>query len=302
MIMRAFGPALLLTAIFASSGLAQVANTMETQAVTARPASRQHGPGKFHGRRPEDLVWLSDNWSGYAVTGSSFTSASGSWTVPAVNCSTATGTPGTNSSPAYAAFWVGLDGFSSSTVEQTGTDSDCDGTTPTYYAWFEFYPAGSYELLGFPVSPGNQMSATVTYNGGNEFTISITNATTKQTYTKSSTVKGAARSSAEWIAEAPCCTRSGGILPLSDFETVDFGSEYTGVSNTNDATDSSTSGAISAFSSNVQVINMETSAGKAEATPSPSLTDGTSGFTVTWNSEGTTTTPVPTGGGGHSGR
>jgi len=32
----------------------------------------------------------------------------------------------------------------------------------------------------------------------------------------------AANSSAEVIAEAPCCTASGGILPLANFGTVSF--------------------------------------------------------------------------------
>jgi hypothetical protein len=36
------------------------------------------------------------------------------------------------------------------------------------------------------------------------------------------TESGAARSSAEVIVEAPCCTASGGILPLTDFGTVNI--------------------------------------------------------------------------------
>jgi hypothetical protein len=36
------------------------------------------------------------------------------------------------------------------------------------------------------------------------------------------TVRGAARSSAEVIVEAPCCTNSGGILPPTDFGTVNI--------------------------------------------------------------------------------
>ena len=67
----------------------------------------------------------SSNWSGYAVTGSRFTSVSASWTEPTARCS------GT----AYSSFWVGLDGDTSNTVEQTGTDADCSGSAPQYYAW-----------------------------------------------------------------------------------------------------------------------------------------------------------------------
>ena len=42
------------------------------------------------------------------------------------------------------------------------------------------------------------------------------------TETITRTLPGAARSSAEVIAEAPCCTARGGILPLTNFGTVSF--------------------------------------------------------------------------------
>lgn len=225
-----------------------------------------------------DNVTVSDstNWSGYAVTGSSFTSAKGSWIIPTVNCSK---TPNT-----YSSFWVGIDGWTSSTVEQTGTDSDCNGSRASYYAWYEFYPAGSVLISGVPVSPGNKMSAQVVYTG-TEFTITITNETTGKSFSKSSTVRGAARSSAEWIAEAPCCTRSGGILPLADFGIVDLGDDYTGITSTNDATDSSITGPISDFGTAVnEAIMVNGSTGADEAVPSSLTTDGSS-FTVTWDSE-----------------
>jgi hypothetical protein len=178
---------------------------------------------------------------------------------------------------------VGIDGWTSDSVEQTGTDSDCDGSTPTYYAWYEFYPNPSYEITSVPISPGNHISASVTYSGS-EFTITLTNETTGKSYSKSSTVSGAARSSAEWIAEAPCCTNRGGILPLSDFGTVYLGDDYTGVASTNDATASGVSGAISAFGSKVYESIMVSSKGVDEAVPSSLTSDGSS-FDVVWDSE-----------------
>jgi hypothetical protein len=261
--------------------LAQVPSTPAASPAEGVVALRQHAPRKVYPGRPArviDNVTVSDstNWSGYAVTGSSFTSAKASWTVPSVNCSK---TPNT-----YAAFWVGLDGWTSDSVEQTGTDSDCDGSKASYYAWYEFYPNPSYEITSITVSPGNQMSASVTYSGS-EFTITITNESTGKSYSKSSKVSGAARSSAEWIAEAPCCTNRGGILPLADFGTVDFGEDYTGQSGTNYATDSSNSGDISSFGSAVnEAIMVNGSTGADEAVPSGLSSDGTS-FTVTWDSE-----------------
>lgn len=253
---------------------AQVTSTADSPNPAAVIAPRQMRPMKFHRVRLDGTL-ESENWSGYAVTGSSFTVAKGSWTVPEVNCSE---TPNT-----YAAFWVGIDGYSSDTVEQTGTLAECNGTSASYYAWYEFYPRPLFEITSVSVSPGNQISASVTYNG-REFTTTITNETTGQSYSTSARVRGARRSSAEWIAEAPCCTSTGGILPLSDFGTADFGEDPTNVSGTNDATDSSTTGAISTFGTNIQEIIMVSSSGAEEAVPSAVSSDGTS-FTVTWDSE-----------------
>jgi hypothetical protein len=221
-----------------------------------------------------DGTATSTNWSGYAVTGSSFTSAYASWKIPTNTCKSGT---------QYAAFWVGLDGYSSSTVEQTGTLSECVGKTATYYAWYEFYPNPMYEITSVPVKPGDVISASVVYSSS-KFTITLKDVTTGKSYTKTASVSGAARSSAEWIAEAPCCTAGGGILPLADFGTVYLGDDSTAVSGTNYATDSTNSGAIASFGSTVEEITMETSSGTLEATPSALSGDGTS-FDVVWDSQ-----------------
>lgn len=118
------------------------------------------------------------------------------------------------------------------------------------------------------------MSAGVTYSG-DEFTIKITDETTGKSYSTSSRVSGAKRSSAEWIAEAPCCTNRGGILPLSDFGTVYFGP--------GSATDASNSGVIDTFGNSVQEITMVSSSGATEAIPSTVAGGGQ--FAVTWESE-----------------
>jgi Peptidase A4 family len=251
-----------------------------SQPTTAVISPRQHVPRRVLGLHPDRAVGYvtvseSTNWSGYAVTGSSFTHAMGSWTVPAVACGR---TPN-----AYAAFWVGIDGWTSNTVEQTGTDSDCNGDRPSYYAWYEFFPAGAFLITSVPISPGNRMSAQVTYNGS-EFTIKITNETTGKSFSKSAKVAGAKRSSAEWIAEAPCCTNSGGILPLSDFSKVSLGEDYTDVNDTNYAENPSIFGPISDFHTAVQESIMVSSEGVQEAVPSSLTTDGAS-FKVTWKSE-----------------
>lgn len=152
----------------------------------------------------------STNWSGYAATTGTYTSVSANWTQPAGTCSRG---------DQYAAFWVGLDGYSSSSVEQTGSEVDCVGRTAEYSAWYEMYP-GPSENYTNTVRAGDQFNATVTYEGNNEFSLYIADTTQGWSHTTTASLAGAARSSAEVIVEAPCCTASGGILPLTDFGTV----------------------------------------------------------------------------------
>jgi hypothetical protein len=233
------------------------------------PAPRHHGarravgtvPGQTSGGVP---VFTSENWSGYAVIGSNFTQATGTWTVPAVDCAS-----DPNSS---ASFWVGIDGWTNSTVEQTGTDSDCDGMHANYYAWIEFAPKAGITITSVPVSPGDQMLGEVSYDGA-QFVVTTTNTTTGATYTMTAVVPEAKRASAEWIAEA------NGYY-LSDFSTAHFGPDFTAIG-TNSATDSSTSGPISAFGKKTQASVIVNGKGGDLAVPSFLSVDGTS-FTVGW--------------------
>ena len=100
------------------------------------PAPHRHRPADIRTHRL-DGTFESTNWSGYAATGTNFTRVTGSWVIPASTCAT-------GSSAEYAAFWIGIDGWTSDSVEQTGTDSDCSNGKPSYYAWYEFYPNPSY--------------------------------------------------------------------------------------------------------------------------------------------------------------
>jgi hypothetical protein len=233
---------------------------------------RAHGPRRAVGVVPERVVggvkvWASGNWAGYAVVGSSFTQVKGSWIVPAVDCAA---TPGGSTS-----FWVGIDGWSDATVEQTGTDSDCDGEKPHYYAWYEFAPKGGVTIDSVLVSAGDRMSGEVNY-GGSEFTVTITDETTGETFSTTAIVPVARRASAEWIAE------DNGI-GLSDFGVAPFGNDFTGVIDTNSATDDRTSGEIRAFGKRVQASTIVHN-GVDDAVPSSLSRDGSS-FTVTWKAE-----------------
>jgi Peptidase A4 family len=162
-------------------------------------------------------VVKSSNWSGYAAhlpRKHVYHSVSASWVQPRARCAASTGDE-------FAAFWVGLDGYNSTSVEQTGTDSDCDGTTPTYYGWFEMFPAAPV-LFKNPVMAGDHMSASVTFSGVEKYTLVLKDATRHWTRTIVRRNATLARSSAEVITEAPSSGATGAVLPLADFGTVRF--------------------------------------------------------------------------------
>jgi peptidase A4-like protein len=152
----------------------------------------------------------STNWSGYAADSGTYTSVSASWVEPTGSCTSAT---------RYSSFWVGLDGYSSSSVEQTGTDTDCVDGSPQYYGWYETYPNPSFNF-GDTINPGDTISASVTYEGGSSFEYTLADDTQGWSVSTQQSEPDAQLSSAEVIIEAPCCTASGGILPLADFGTV----------------------------------------------------------------------------------
>ena len=153
----------------------------------------------------------SQNWAGYAATGAagSFTSVSSSWAQPAVSCG------GTDT---FAAFWAGLDGDGTPTVEQTGTEADCDGGTASYQGWYEIFPNAPV-FYPDPVQPGDDMSASVVADGNGTFTLTLRDATQGWTQATQQAEPDAQLGSAEVIAEAPS---DGTVLPLADFGTVNF--------------------------------------------------------------------------------
>lgn len=214
------------------------------------------------------------NWAGYALDGpvGSVNDVKGSWVVSAVTCA--------KKQNQYSAFWIGIDGDMSSTVEQIGTSGDCRKGTPVYYAWYEFYPAYPVNIP-ISVNPGNIMSAEVSYSSG-LFTVSITNTNTSETYSTTGSVSNAQRNSAEWIAEAPS---AGSILALANFGTAYYGLDYTGIPSTSYATVNGVTGNIGSFAPDAQVtvntIGMVTFSGKLKAMPSALTPDNTS-FSVKW--------------------
>lgn len=229
---------------------------------------------------PSFSTQTSYNWSGYVIPSGmgSVTDVNGSWTVPAVSCP--------SPSDSYSAFWVGIDGWGDGTVEQTGTDSDCQGGAPAYYAWYEFYPADATLIGGITVGAGDVISASVSCQAeGLQCTVSIADLTSGQSFSYSQAFgpsSGPRMSSADWIAEAPSLP-SGGVLPLADFGKVHFGQDSTGVAPSDSATVNGVSGPIASFGDSVVEVAMVDPDGSAQAQPSGLSRDGTS-FSVAWAS------------------
>ena len=164
---------------------------------------------------------LGTNWAGYASVTSVNSPASnsvsdvvGTWVVPTVTA---------GPTDAYCADWIGIDGFASGSVEQLGTEEDSIGGSPYYAAWWEMYPAGSVQITSMHISPGVTMTAEVRWVSGNTFFLTMTDVTTGFTFSTTRTLTTtAARSSAEWIHEAP--SSNSGVLPLAQTTRCVFSS------------------------------------------------------------------------------
>jgi hypothetical protein len=268
-------------ALFTGLGLATTATASTTPAATQRAEAAaiaraaiknlvvgfEHSPTAHkvstHSTGVKGLSQVeSTNWSGYADTGSSFSKVSADWTEPTGTCSGRT--------ESLAAFWVGIDGYSSSTVEQDGTIIECYEGTAYYYDWWEIYPENDVQVVN-DVSPGNSIAASVV-RSGDSYTLAVTDSSdSADSFSTTQTYSGAADSSAEWIAEAPCCVSGDTVYPLTDF--------HSWTSSSSDVTEGSTSGTISSFTDDE--ITMIDNSDAVKAQPG-SLNSSGNSFAVTW--------------------
>jgi hypothetical protein len=176
------------------------------------PMISASGPGGATPNAGSNGVQQSPNWAGYAVSGrnGAFRSVSAAWVQPRANCRGV-------ADQRLAAAWVGLDGFSDHMVEQTGADSDCNGSRPTYSGWYEMFPAPPVFFRNV-LRPGDHMSASVTFRGTRTFILVLSDSTRHWVQRIIKNEARRHRSSAEFIEEAP--STQTGVLPLADFGTV----------------------------------------------------------------------------------
>lgn len=175
-----------------STGRARIsAAAMLLAAAALAPAGAGQAAATTVGFGPLAHPFQDSNWGGYVATGS-FTSISGSWTEPQVTC---------NSTSDLFAPWIGIDGYGSQTVEQTGIQTDCSSGQPVLSAWYEMYPAAPV-YWSDPVSEGDTISASVVSNGGGNYTLTLTDNT--KGWTEHTTQNlSAQNASAEAVIESP---------------------------------------------------------------------------------------------------
>jgi len=166
----------------------------------------------------------STNWDGYAVTksGGKFRAVSATFFVPFLNCAVSPG--GTNGT--FSSDWVGLDGFSSTTVEQDGIEADCNGSSAQYFAWHEIFPKVAVASK-IAIHPGDSITASVRFNSSTrKYRMEVSDSTDGKSFTVRQACAGSAckRTSAEVISEAPSLVVGGSLVQasMSDYGAVGF--------------------------------------------------------------------------------
>ena len=174
---------------------------------TATAPAIFHRPA-IHNRTPTSAGWSASNWSGYAKSGS-YSSATAQWVVPSVSAT---------SGSTYSSAWVGIDGFTNSSLIQTGTESDYYSGSAHYNAWWEILPAPETPINSITVHPGDVMTASITKGSGSSWTITIRDATNGQSFTTTQNYTGPG-GSVEWIEEAPSI--GGRVATLAHYSSPD---------------------------------------------------------------------------------
>ncbi len=196
----------------------------------ARLASAPEATAPADGTTGPNYQSYSTNWSGFVLANdyvwtesgpypapytlsppssfgpSSFWMVSGDWAVPVARQArdSCVGT-------LYSSQWVGIDGYvQSSDVLQAGTEADStckDGTnTPTYFAWYEWAPAGTVVIQNLPIVAGDDVQVWVWNDDATHGHAYIANIATGDYVTLAFTAPPGVQltgDTAEWIVESP---------------------------------------------------------------------------------------------------
>jgi hypothetical protein len=267
---------------------------MAAAALSGRVSSAEAHSEASERAADSPAIVVSPNWSGYVAMGSqsdpiSFSSVTGTWTVPTASC-----TPG--SGPSSSTAWVGLGGYTTKYQEEVGTDTNCNSAgQPVYYAWFELVPYIAYKIKE-KLLPGDTVTGLVKSLSIALVELQVTDQTQGWTWTRNITFSMQDISTADWIVEAPvtCLSYVCSEANLANFGSVGMTaiSATTSAGETGTLTDSNwTVLPIQLVPGTVLVPNLNPEApgpaetGKASspagATPGAVSPDGSS-FSITW--------------------
>ena len=187
-------------------------------------------PGLLANRRTKTTtagVGVSQNYGGLLLYNGNFSEVGGFFYVPRVNCAGGVTT--------YASTWDGIGGVLNNgqpggDINQLGVEEDCINGSPSYYAWYENFPATNVPLA--TVYPGDLIAVLAESSGG-VVTYILIDYNTGFVYEPPASAVGTTPTSAEWIEESPCVGYNGTCSEgaLSNFGTVTWGTlsdQYTG--------------------------------------------------------------------------
>jgi hypothetical protein len=175
----------------------------------------------------------SSNWSGYNIgadypqvaIGTTFTSVTGEWTVPAA-------TQHTKGQAEDSASWIGIGGgcvtdncsVTDSTLIQAGTEQDVSASgQASYSAWWEIIPE-TETPVSLPVRAGNKIKVTIAKaSTPGDWSIVIDNLTTGKAFS-TTTAYSSSEDTVEWIEETPLeiGTTGTGVATMPNLSTVHF--------------------------------------------------------------------------------
>ncbi len=163
---------------------------------------------------------FSSNWTGNIGIGSGYQVVQSYFYVPCVS---------SHSSNVYSSQWVGLGGDDSDgggNLVQTGIESDWYNGSPSYYAWYEDYPANPYSYFVFSVNCGDKIYAQSDDNYSmRNYAYMFIEDITRGVYSAEGETEQSNGSTAEWITERPELNNQ--FPPLVNFNSITFFNDYT---------------------------------------------------------------------------
>jgi hypothetical protein len=236
------------------SGLTPTSTTTPSTSSTAPTTTSSPTPSSS---TSTTTSYTSTNWSGYLAVNGNFTEISSSWT--------ATSPTGNGSTMSADATWIGIGGVTTSDLIQIGTDNAVSASGQvSASAFYELLPNASIDISSINVSPGDQMTASLSEVSASLWDMTITDTTKNQTFTEQVSYSSS-NSSAEWIEEDPSYS-NGQLIPLDNFKTASF----------TNATTVSSGSTLNLATANAQPITLVNSSGQPIATPSSIGSDGAS--------------------------